>query len=78
VNQKEKQVFFKIAFAEYTKEKWQNCCSHVKKIEEEYWQRDGVMDEASNRQNDYSVGGGGGGELHYTCTSEISSSSEDE
>jgi hypothetical protein len=23
-------------FAEYTKEKCQNCCSHVKKLEEEY------------------------------------------
>jgi hypothetical protein len=38
MNLKEKCVFFEKVFAEYTKEKWQNCCSHVKKIEEEYWQ----------------------------------------
>jgi hypothetical protein len=30
----------------HTKEKWQNCCSNVKKFEEKSWQRDGLMDEA--------------------------------
>jgi hypothetical protein len=50
MNLKEKQVFCEKVFAEYMKEKWQNCCSHVNKIEEEYWQQDGLMDE-----HDYSV-----------------------
>jgi hypothetical protein len=38
MNLKEKQMFCKKVFAEYTKEKWQNCCSHMKKTEKEYWQ----------------------------------------
>jgi hypothetical protein len=42
---KEMQMFCGKIFAEYTKEKWQNCC-HVKKFEEEYLQRDGLMDES--------------------------------
>jgi hypothetical protein len=40
------QTFCEQLFAECTKEKWQNCCSHVKQTKEEYWQRDGVVDEA--------------------------------
>jgi hypothetical protein len=30
-NLNKKQMFCIKVFAEYTKEKWQNCCSHVKK-----------------------------------------------
>jgi hypothetical protein len=40
-------MFCEKVFAEYTKEKWQICCSHVK-TEEEYWQQNGLMDEAIN------------------------------
>jgi hypothetical protein len=42
-----KMAFCKKLFAEYIK-KWQNCCSHGKKLEEEYWQQNGLMDEAIN------------------------------
>jgi hypothetical protein len=42
-----KADIFKRVFAEHTKEKLQNCCSHVKKTEK-YWQRDGLMEEASD------------------------------
>jgi hypothetical protein len=44
---KEMQMFYEKLLAEYTK-KWQNCCSHVKNLEEEYWQRDGLMNEAND------------------------------
>jgi hypothetical protein len=37
-NLKEMQMFCKKVSAEYIKEKWQICCSHMKKTEEEYWQ----------------------------------------
>jgi hypothetical protein len=46
VNLKEMQTFCKKVFAEYTKGKCQNCCSHMKKTDEESWKRDGLMDEA--------------------------------
>jgi hypothetical protein len=38
VNLKEMQMFCKKVFGEYTKEKWQNCCSHEKRLQKEYWQ----------------------------------------
>jgi hypothetical protein len=43
-NLKEKQKFCEKVFAEYTTEKWQNCCSHVKKAEEEHWLKDEGID----------------------------------
>jgi hypothetical protein len=38
MNLKEMQILCKKLFAEYTKVKWQNCCSHMKKLKEVYWQ----------------------------------------
>jgi hypothetical protein len=38
MNLKEMQMFCEKIFAEYTTEKLQNCRSHVRKLEEEYWQ----------------------------------------
>jgi hypothetical protein len=35
-NFKEMQMFCEKVFDEYTKEKWQNCCTYVKKLQEEY------------------------------------------
>jgi hypothetical protein len=32
------QMFCEKVFTEHAKEKWQNCCSQVKKLQEEYWQ----------------------------------------
>jgi hypothetical protein len=37
-------MFFEKVLAEYTKEKWQNCSSHVKKLG--ILKRDGLMDGA--------------------------------
>jgi hypothetical protein len=48
-NLKEMQTFCEKVFAEKThKKKWQNCCYHVKRLQEEYWQQNGLMDEAIN------------------------------
>jgi hypothetical protein len=41
---KEKQMLCIKVFPEYTKEKWQNYCPHMKKTEEKY----GLVDEAIN------------------------------
>jgi hypothetical protein len=30
------------------KKKWQNCCPHMKKTEEKYWQRGSLTDEADS------------------------------
>jgi hypothetical protein len=43
---KQMQMFCEKIFAKYTKEKCWNCCSHVKPLEEEYWQWDSLMEEA--------------------------------
>ena len=32
-------------FKTYNVEKWRNCCNHVIKIEQLYWQSDGLIDE---------------------------------
>jgi hypothetical protein len=42
---KEVQMFCKKVFAEYITEEWQNCCSHMKKLEDGYWQWVGSTDE---------------------------------
>jgi hypothetical protein len=36
----------KKVFIGYTKYKWQNCCSHVKKIQEKHRRQDGLMHKA--------------------------------
>jgi hypothetical protein len=46
MNLKEIQTFCKIVLAEYTEQLQQNCCSHMKNTEEEYWQWDSFMDVA--------------------------------
>jgi transposase-like protein len=74
-NVKEMQMFCEKVLAEYTKEKWQNCCFHMKKTEEEYWQQGGSMDEAVNSMIIHL-----GESSDYTSTDEEEfwSSSEDE
>lgn len=41
----DKTTFLEKCFSEYTQKMWQECCSHVKNIEEEYVRNDGIMDE---------------------------------
>lgn len=41
----DKKVFLQKCFDEYTQEMWQQCCSHVKKAEEEYVKNDSILDE---------------------------------
>jgi hypothetical protein len=43
-----KKMYEKILLGEYAKEKWQKCSSHVKKIQEECLQQDGILDEVVN------------------------------
>jgi hypothetical protein len=45
-NPKVMQMFCKNVQAEYKKEKPQNCCSHMNKLQEEHWQCDDLLDEA--------------------------------
>ncbi|XP_046391551.1 uncharacterized protein LOC124159685 [Ischnura elegans] len=40
-----KAELFKKICSEYSTEKWTKVCAHVKKIEEEYWKTDALMDE---------------------------------
>jgi hypothetical protein len=35
-----------LGFAEVTPDMWTNFCSHVKKVEDEYWEKDGLIEDA--------------------------------
>lgn len=39
------ETFLKEAFAEITPEYWKKYCEHTKKVREEFWQKDGLLDE---------------------------------
>ena len=34
------------AISEYSVSKWKNCCKHVRDIEDEYWSKDALIDNA--------------------------------
>lgn len=37
------------AFETINSDKWKNCCEHVVKVEDNYWEIDGIVDETSER-----------------------------
>lgn len=45
----QKFTLLETLFGEYTKEEWFKCCDHVKKIEQQYWDSDHVMDQEVDR-----------------------------
>ena len=44
-NLSEKEILARKLFEQYPREKWQKGCDHVKKIEDQYFERDCIMDE---------------------------------
>lgn len=69
------------AISEISQEQWVSACNHVKKLEEEYWRRDGLMDEEIDRliiHFDSSDNSDGGDSCSATETAGSSTDTADE